>query len=929
MNLQFQYPWILFLIWLVPVIGVVWHILAGRRVAGQLFVSPAMAVKLAPAPAATRRLWQLSLFMAGLVLSLVAAARPQWGTHEETVYQRGRDLMVVLDVSRSMLARDVHPSRLGRAKVDLLDLVKELRGDRVGLLAFRGRPVLLCPLTTDYGYMAQTLEGVGVDSAPAGETDIGGAVVEALQNFGDEEGSHKAIVLITDGDDLAGKALEAANKAKEKNVALFTVGFGSSEGAPIPSVANKKETLNYQGQEVVSKLNNALLREMAEATGGAYVPVGLANVKLGDLYRNHLSRISARDLEESSQRRYVERYQIFLLPAVLLFLAVAFLSRGRIACGKTNSTFSVGGALRAAMGADKVPSDRPVAARSAPPTGGDKGKPPPLPVAATALAFWLAVSLPLQAATNVVESVLPATNRTAVIPAGREGARLAQRLYLAGNYEGAAEAYQVAARTAASATREDYLFNAGCALLKAGKPEEAGDLFRSLTGGEGEIGAQAAYNLGCALFTTGAAPLQENAATPPDPAVAERRVQALKQAGTAFQKALRQQPDNVDSRKNLAVVAGMAGSVEEQAKIIRLMAEHGQTPPGALADLMLLQQRKLLQDIPAAFTNTTPALIDALESLAADQDRTADLMIPLKGKLLQAMSQSAANNTNAPQQMAQINAFAESIRDAMSGVAAGLRNLDRSAYAPARKAEAAVYTLWKGMAGYPQLLREDLQRQTNAITLTAPVVTGVSPVFDELTPRVKDQQAEALELTGLFKQRFEQEVPPEGISRPVEQASTNAVASTNAAAGTNAMEVVLSPEDRRKIMELTGQAGALQQSAEGAITNALASSLGYQQKAYAVLKEIEALLPKDKKPQDNQQQNQPQQDQPKQEPPPPQEQKKEEQKPPPKQEDKKDQMSPEDLKRLLEKAKQREKEHEQEKRERDSYVPLSPAERDW
>ncbi len=913
MNLQFQYPWILLLLWMVPVMGVAWHILAGRRRLGQALVSPTMAAKLAPAPAVGRRLGQLILFMTGMVLALIAAARPQWGVHDETVYQRGRDLLVVLDVSRSMLARDVHPSRLGRAKVDLLDLIKELRGDRVGLLAFRGRSVLLCPLTTDYGFMAQTLEGVGVDSAPVGETDIGGAIQEALQNFDDDEGSHKAIIMITDGDDLAGKAMEAAAKAKEKGVAVFTVGFGSSEGAAIPSASNKKEVMTYQGQEVVSKLNNTLLRDMAETTGGAYVPVGLANVKLGDLYRNHLSRITARDLEESSQRRYVERYQIFLFPAVLLFLAVAFMSRGQMA-----------GSLRRDTG-KKIGNDKPFDSRV---RNGHlaKNQPPALPVVGAVMVIWMATSVPLLSATNAVGPVRVSTNVTAHVPAGREGARLAQRLYLAGHYEESAAAYQEAAKTAAQANRDDYLFNAGCALLKAGKGEEAGDAFRGLTGGEGELSAKAAYNLGCALFATGSLPLQENASTPPDPTQADKRVQALKQAGTAFQKVLRQQPDHADSRKNLAVVAGMAGEVEEQAKIIRLMAEYGQAQPGALADMMLLQQRKLIQSIPVAFTNTTPALIDSLESLGAEQDQTADLMIPLKGKLLQAMSQSKSNNTNAPQQMAQINAFAESIRDNMFGVATALRNLDRAAYEPALKAEAAVYTLWKGLAGYPQLLREDIQRQTNAIILTAPAVASGTSMSDDLKKGIQAQEKEALDLTGLFKQRFEQEVPPEGISRPVESASTNAPG------GTNAMEQVLSPADRKKIIELTGQAMALQQAAESAVNTVLSDSLTQQRKAYTLLKEIEELLPKDKQPQENQQQDQPK-DQKKQDQNQPQEQKqdkpKEQQKPPPKQEEKKDQMSPEELKRLLDKAKQREKEHEQEKRERDSYIPLTPSERDW
>ena len=888
MNLQFQYPWVLFLLWVVPTLGVAWHILASRQINARSLVSPLMAARLAPAPAPARRLWQLGLLMTGLLLALIAVARPQWGMKNETVYQRGRDLMVVLDVSRSMLTPDVHPSRLGRAKVDLQDLVKQLRGDRVGLLAFRGKPILLCPLTTDYGFLSQALDGTDVDSAPAGETDIGDAILEALQNFEGDEGSHKAIVLVSDGDDLAGKIPSAIDKAKEQGVAIFTVGFGSTEGAAVPSAANKKEAMSFEGHEVISKLNHEVLRDLAEQTGGAYVPVGIANVKLGDLYRTHLSRISSRDLEESVQRRYVERYQWFLFPAVLCFLALAFFSRGQIAVRRRPQTSDLG-----------------------------------QPTVNTGVRLLvLALVYGLGSMVCCLSASAAGTNT----PPGREGARLAQKLYLLGKYEEAASAYQTAARTAASATRDDYLFNAGCATLKAGKQEDAGDIFRSLTGVESELGSAAAYNLGCALFNAGASPLPQNPSTPPDPAAAEHRAQSLKQAGAAFQKALRQDAEDADSRKNLAVVSGMAGEAESQAKIIKLMAEHGQSQPGALADTMLQQQRKLIIDIPAAFTNTTPLLITSLETLATEQDRTADLMIPLKGKLLQAMAQpqSSGNRTNAQQQMAMVNAFAEAIRDDMFGSATALRDLDRSASPLAAKAEASVYTLWKGIAGYQQLLREDLERQTNSIILTKPNVKGSATDQQKTT---EAQQAEALALTGLFKERFEQSVPPEGLSRPVEQTSTNQ------AAGTNKTEIILSAEDRTKIITLVGQTVSAQTVATQVLATNVTASLPHQHRAYALLKEIEKLLPKEKQPQQNQQQQdqnkdqdnkqqKDQQNQPQKEPPKPQKQ-------PEKQEQKKDQMSQEDLKRLLDKAKQREQEHEQEKRDRNATIPMSPAERDW
>lgn len=920
MNLQFEYPWVLFLLWLVPVAGLLTYRLTGRNTAGGRLVSPEMAARLAPPVSPTRRLWQLSLLMTGLLLALIAAARPQWGTREETAYQRGRDLMIVLDVSRSMLATDVHPSRLGRAKVDLLDLIKQLRGDRVGLLAFRGKSLLLCPLTTDYGFLSQSLEGAAVDSAPAGETDIGTALLGAMQTLEGDEGSHKAIVLVSDGDDLAGKVNDAIAQAKKLGVAVFTVGFGSTQGAAVPSSENKREAMTFQGEKVVSKLNHGVLRDLAEKTGGAYVPVGLANVKLGDLYRDHLSRITARDLEESTRRSAIERYQLFLFPALLCFLGIAFFSRGQLSMGNPRER-------------DHRPQTldlRPQTLDLRPHASGNGAK-----LLAVALVYGLGSMV------YSPESVVygQAATNAAAIPPGREGARLAQKLSLQGKHAEAAEAYQAAAQTAARTTQADYLFNAGCAYLKAGKPVDAADIFRGLTGEEGDRAADAAYNLGCALFKTGSEPLIENAVTPPgpgspaagqgaggpDPDNASRRVEALKQAGTAFQKALRQKPDDTDSRRNLAVTAALTGPTEEQARIIRLMAEHGQSPPGALADMMLLQERTLIHDIPSAFTNTTPALIGSLEALAETQARTADLMIPLKGKLLEALNQAQSSGaiSNAQQQAAQVNGFAETIRDQLDATASALRDLNRAATPAATKAEASLYTLWKLVADYSQLLREDILRQTNAISLTVPSL--INPT-ESTRKAVQAEQTEALELTGRFSERFEKSVPPEGITRPVEQASTN-----EPPAGTNAMEVVLSKEDRQKIVTLAKQAVTVQTEALGKIDTDLTGSLAHQRKAYSILKEIESLLPKDKQKQQQQDQKQNQEQQDKQQQPKeqPKEEPKEQPKEQKKQEPKKGQMSEEELKRLLDKAKQREKEHEQEQRERNAAIPMSPTERDW
>jgi hypothetical protein len=271
---------------------------------------------------------------------------------------------------------------------------------------------------------------------------------------------------------------------------------------------------------------------------------------------------------------------------------------------------------------------------------------------------------------------------------------------------------------------------------------------------------------------------------------------------------------------------------------------------------------------------------------------------------------------------AQINGFAESIRDQMGTAADALRDLDPAADPSARQSENAVYHLWKGVAGYGMLLREDLLRQTNAITITtAPSI----PVADGPLAAMRQEQAEAAELTTLFKDHFEQTVPPEGLSVPVPPA-TNTVT-----AATNATKQVLSPEDRAKILTLSDEALAQQRLALAA-TN-LHVSLPYQRRSHDVLKEIEKLLPKQESPSPQQQQKPSEQPQDQQKQPQPQDQQKpQESKPEPKpakEEKTPDSMARDEVQRMLEKARQREKDHELEKRQRDAYAPLSPVDRDW
>lgn len=934
MSLQFEYVWVLMLLWLVPAAGILWFWMAARRDRRlDLFMSDTMRRKLGPPAARWRLQWQLSLLLAGLFLLILALARPQWGMREERVYQRGRNLLVALDVSRSMLARDLHPNRLGRAKADILDLVQALNGDRIGLLTFRGKAVLLCPLTTDYAFFLQILENADIDSAPAGETSLGDALRKAMSAFESDSGGQKAIVLISDGEDLAGQALAAAEEAKKQGIVVFTVGLGNPAGARIPG-EKSGEFMNYQGKEVVTKLDHEVLRKIADITGGYYVPVGMHHADLGQLYRDHLRRMASNEKEESIQRRHIERYQYLLLPAFLCLLAVTFFSRGQIVTTrppplKKKTTPTAGTALPLLLIAlFALPGAREAAATT------NKAA---------------AVPAVRQDATNnpVAAKAPPAGDK---LPTGRAGGRLGQRLYQQGKYEEAAEAYRAAAGTAPGQLQNDLLYNTGCALYKARQYEAAADAFRDVMQREGADIPSAAYNQGVAWNAAAAA--ASNSANAKITAE-EERAERLDEAGKALQCALRAAPDEPVIRSSLADVTARLPDTREQAKVARLMRQYGKLPPGALADITLMAQRALVTAIPPAFaTNPLPAQIARLEELADVQTTNTDLLIPLKGQLMAALEQARqqpgggagaggpANPTNQQsiaRQIAELDQYIEITREKMRLTAMELRDLDPQAAESASISESALYNLWKLVAGYPQLLREDILQQTNLIDRTATRSPQSPPaLYVELGHR----QNEAQSLTHRFVERFTAEVPEGGIPAPAAQPAgtqggpaTTPDAATSTSANTNAP--LLSAEDRARILDLAQQAIAAQQAAETAITNRTPDvSLDTQRHSYYLLTEIEKLLPKQpsqSQPQEQQQeqrqqeQEQQQQEQPQQQPQ--QQSQPQEQKPEPKEQP--SELKQEELRKLLEKARQREKEHQEELRRHDQYMPLPPIGRDW
>ena len=311
---------------IVPIVGLWWAFLRARR-------EKALQKITLNVPKSKSSGLQFWLMTCGLALALFSASRPQWGRTMERSVQRSRNVVIAVDVSRSMLAADVRPNRLERTKADVADLIDSLDGDRCALVAFRRTGVQVCPLTTDRAYLRSALEQLSPESAPRGETDLGSAIRASLSALDPAADDHNAIIMISDGGDLRGEALANAELARKRKVPIFTVGIGDPRvGATVPS-EDGRGVQTYQGQPVKVKLEESALRAIAEASRGRYVPLataGTAETTLGAIYRRFLRQVAAKEQNEEAERA-AERYQIFLVPGLVLLIAGACLSKGRFA----------------------------------------------------------------------------------------------------------------------------------------------------------------------------------------------------------------------------------------------------------------------------------------------------------------------------------------------------------------------------------------------------------------------------------------------------------------------------------------------------------------------------------------------------------------------------------------------------------------------
>ncbi len=272
------------------------------------------------------------VLVAGAALWLgVSAAGPVRGYTQREVARRGIDLVLCVDTSRSMLAQDVRPSRLERAKREIRGLVDGLRGDRVALLAFSGDVREVAPLTHDRHTLSSLLDYVTTDDNQLGGTDLAAALERALALFDGRTGAHEAIVLLTDGEDLSGRGKEVATEAARRGIRVYVVGVGTTAGGKIPVIGRDGREAFLRGPdgtEVVTRLEAESLTELARATGGEFLSTEESATPLEELMRQRISRLEGRDLTASTRRVPHDRYQWTLVLALLcMFTELALFER--------------------------------------------------------------------------------------------------------------------------------------------------------------------------------------------------------------------------------------------------------------------------------------------------------------------------------------------------------------------------------------------------------------------------------------------------------------------------------------------------------------------------------------------------------------------------------------------------------------------------
>lgn len=321
-----QYLWALAA--LPALVGFVWWMSARRRASVLHIGDPALIERLSASVNRGARLRRAVLWFVGAGLVIAALARPQWGSDVEVVEHRGVQVMVALDISRSMLAQDVKPSRLERAKLEISDLMSRLVGDEIGIVLFSGASFVQFPITFDYATARTYLSHAHPDAITRQGTVIAEAIETAMTGFSDQRTGQKVIVVMTDGENHEGDPVEEARQAVSEGAVVYTIGFGSVQGEPVPEYDESGALTGFredaQGDVIISRLDEATLVRVAEAGGGQYFRAADPDA-VADLAAE-IQSFEDETLESEFSRTKIERFQIFLLAGALALAAAELMT---------------------------------------------------------------------------------------------------------------------------------------------------------------------------------------------------------------------------------------------------------------------------------------------------------------------------------------------------------------------------------------------------------------------------------------------------------------------------------------------------------------------------------------------------------------------------------------------------------------------------
>jgi Ca-activated chloride channel homolog len=326
--MNFGRLWMLNFLWILPFVGFgIIYEYRKKRQALVRFAENKLLSKLTGEEKKERIYIKIILLLISLTLMIFSMAGPRWGSHYQEVSQEGIDIILAVDVSSSMLVQDVKPSRMERAKRKILDFIKVVQGDRIGLVAFAGTAFVQCPLTLDYSALEMFLSELQPGLIPVAGTDLSAAIQTSLKSFDEKANTDRVIILITDGEDNEGKGLKAAEEAAEKKTKIFIFGIGDTTGGPVPDTEGSGGFIkDSAGRFVLSKLDEKGLEKIASVTGGNYMRSVAGDLDLDVLYFSGIKlKTEATTLKSGKIKVYEERFMIFVFAAFILLLLEGFI----------------------------------------------------------------------------------------------------------------------------------------------------------------------------------------------------------------------------------------------------------------------------------------------------------------------------------------------------------------------------------------------------------------------------------------------------------------------------------------------------------------------------------------------------------------------------------------------------------------------------